>query len=242
MRQVVLDTETTGMNQGSGSIAEGHNVIEIGCVEMINRRLTGQTYHQYIRPNRKVDPEAIAVHGITDEFLEDKPLFSEVVDEFISFIQGAELVIHNATFDVTFLDAEFERLGIDTRVEELTDGKVVDSLRLARKKHPGQKNNLDALCRRYGIDNSNRTLHGALLDAQILADVYLILTGGQTRLLLDDQSVSEQSTADIQLTRIDSSKFTLKVITADKEELSAHKAFVERLNAASGGQALWSAD
>ncbi|MGR6874997.1 DNA polymerase III subunit epsilon, partial [Pseudomonas sp. HK3] len=178
MRQIVLDTETTG-------IGEGHKIIEIGCVEIINRKFTGRHYHQYVNPQRLVDPEAMEVHGITDEFLVDKPLFSEIADDFISFIKGAQLVIHNAPFDVGFMDREFGNLsGYPKTIDICT---VLDTLKLARQMHPGQRNSLDALCRRYGIDNSHRELHGALLDSEILADVYLLMTGGQTALTLDSQ-------------------------------------------------------
>lgn len=172
MRQIVLDTETTGLEPG-----EGHNIIEIGCVEMLNRRQTGRTYHQYIKPDREVDAEAVQVHGITNDFLEDKPRFNEVMEEFIEFVRGAELVIHNAAFDIGFLNAELQRNGYPERMENFC--LVTDTLLLARKKHPGQKNNLDALCNRYGINNAHRELHGALLDSEILADVYLALTGGR---------------------------------------------------------------
>ena len=178
MRQIVLDTETTGIDPN-----DGHRIIEIGCVEVVERELTGRNYHVYINPEREVEAEAITVHGITNEFLTDKPKFAEIADEFFEFIKGAELVIHNAAFDVGFMDSEFARL---KPVRKTADHcGVVDTLAIARAKHPGQKNNLDALCKRYGVDNSNRDLHGALLDAEILADVYLLMTGGQTALSLD---------------------------------------------------------
>ncbi len=180
MRQIVLDTETTGIDP-----KEGHRIIEIGCVEVVNRRLTGNHFHVYINPGRHIEQEAIEVHGITNEFLADKPTFSQVAQEFVSFIKGAQLVIHNAPFDVGFMDHEF---GMEASTKGVITNQicdVLDTLTLARQMHPGQKNNLDALCKRYGIDNSHRTLHGALLDAEILADVYLLLTGGQTALSLD---------------------------------------------------------
>ncbi|MEY8205787.1 MAG: DNA polymerase III subunit epsilon [Bermanella sp.] len=176
MRQVVLDTETTG-------IGEGHKIIEIGCIELVDRKFTGGQYHQYINPQRLVDPEAMAVHGISDEFLQDKPLFANVANDFIDFIRGAQLVIHNAPFDVGFMDREFGALNGYPQTADICT--VLDTLVLARKMHPGQRNSLDALCRRYGIDNSHRELHGALLDSEILADVYLLMTGGQTNLILD---------------------------------------------------------
>ena len=179
-RQVVLDTETTGLNH-----KEGHRIIEIGCVELVNRRLTDRQFHMYINPERLVDEGAMEVHGITNEFLQDKPLFKDVVDDFIDFIRGAELVIHNAPFDVGFMDSEFARLkpSVGKTIDFCT---VFDSLVYARKKHPGQRNSLDALCKRYGIDNSHRDLHGALLDAEILSDVYLLMTGGQLSMLDED--------------------------------------------------------
>ena len=177
-RQVVLDTETTGL-----STADDHRIIEIGCVELVNRRLTGKTFHQYINPEREIDSGAIEVHGITNESLADKPKFVEIVDDFMQFIEGAELVIHNAAFDVGFLDHELTKLPDEARrIKESCT--ILDTLKLARDKHPGQKNNLDALCRRYEVDNSNRELHGALLDAEILADVYLAMTGGQVSMSL----------------------------------------------------------
>jgi DNA polymerase-3 subunit epsilon len=186
MRQVVLDTETTGLET-----SQGHRIIEIGCVELIDRRVTDKHWHFYINPEREIDAGAFAVHGISNEFLQDKPLFADVAQDFVDYIKGAELVIHNATFDVGFLDHEFAKLdGESTRISSICS--VLDTLIMARQKHPGQKNNLDALCRRYFIDNSQRSLHGALLDARILADVYLSMTGGQTALSLDDDSGQEE--------------------------------------------------
>lgn len=176
MRQVVLDTETTGLEVGGG-----HRIIEIGCVELVNRRLTGRHFHRYVNPLREVDAGAIEVHGITNEFLADKPEFRAVAADFLEFIEDAELVIHNAPFDLGFLDAELQRV-FPGRGPISSTFPVVDTLQLARRKHPGQRNNLDALCGRYGVDNSQRDLHGALLDAEILADVYLAMTGGQTDL------------------------------------------------------------
>jgi DNA polymerase-3 subunit epsilon len=175
MRQVVLDTETTGIGA-----EKGHRIIEIGCVELVDRKLTGRHYHQYVNPQRPSDEEAVAVHGITDEFLADKPFFEQVAQSFYDFIDGAELVIHNAPFDVGFMDMEFRRVGMP---ETTSFCSILDTLVLARDMHPGQRNSLDALCRRYGIDNSHRELHGALLDAEILSDVYLMMTGGQTDLM-----------------------------------------------------------
>jgi len=216
MRQIVLDTETTGIDPN-----EGHRIIEIGCVEVIERELTGRNYHVYINPEREVEAEAITVHGITNEFLADKPKFAEVADEFFEFIKGAELVIHNAAFDVGFMDSEFARL---KPVRKTADHcGIVDSLAIARKKHPGQKNNLDALCKRYGVDNSNRDLHGALLDAEILADVYLLMTGGQTALSLDAGSGDEGGDGGIR--RISGERAPLAVVRATSDEASAHDEF-----------------
>ena len=190
VRQVVLDTETTGMNM-TGQPQIGHNIIEIGAVEVINRRLTGRTFHVYIKPPREVDEEAIRVHGITNEFLQDKPVFAEIADDFLAFIKGAELIIHNAPFDVAFMDQEFSYLkNPPPKTAEMCT--VTDSLQLARKMYPGKRNNLDALCDRLGIDNSKRVLHGALLDAEILADVFLMMTGGQIALLVDEENTTAQ--------------------------------------------------
>ena len=185
MRQIVLDTETTGIDPN-----DGHRIIEIGCVELVGRKLTGRHFHRYINPEREVEAGAIEVHGITNEMLADKPLFSAVAEEFLDFVRGAELVIHNAPFDVGFLDMELARLpGRQPKLAEICG--VVDTLVMARQKHPGQRNSLDALCQRYYVDNSQRDLHGALLDAEILADVYLIMTGGQTNLALAGEDGNE---------------------------------------------------
>lgn len=233
MRQIVLDTETTGLEP-----KEGHNIIEIGCVEMQKRKLTGRTYHQYIKPDRDVEVEAITVHGITNEYLADKPKFVQVMHEFLDFIRGAELVIHNAAFDVGFIDEELKRNGIKERVADICT--VTDSLAIARKKHPGQKNNLDALCRRYGIDNSHRELHGALLDSEILADVYLMLTGGQTALMLD-ASGGEGGGADAGVGAIRRvvAGLELPVLAANEVEQSEHEKFVKLLDKKAGGESLW---
>lgn len=231
MRQIVLDTETTGLEP-----KEGHNIIEIGCVEMDNRRLTGRTYHQYIKPDRDIEEEAIAVHGITNESLVDKPRFAEITEEFIEFIRGANLVIHNAAFDVGFIDKELERNGYPERVADICT--VTDSLKLAREKHPGQKNNLDALCRRYGIDNSHRELHGALLDSEILADVYLMMTGGQTSLILGHEG--DDGIGGVGgIRRVEGNHWELTVPRASGEEQAAHEAFLALLDKKSGGGCLW---
>lgn len=229
MRQIVLDTETTGIDP-----AEGHRIIEIGCVELFERQLTGRHYHVYINPDREVEEEAISVHGITNEFLADKPRFAEIAQEFFEFIEGAELVIHNAAFDVGFMDAEFARLKPVRKVADHCG--VLDSLAVARRKHPGQKNSLDALCKRYGVDNSNRELHGALLDAEILADVFLLLTGGQTALSLDAAGDGEEGGAAVR--RLPADRPRLAVVRARDDELAAHEAFLDTVEKA-GGEAVW---
>lgn len=230
MRQIVLDTETTGIDPG-----EGHRIIEIGCVELVERKLTGRHYHVYINPEREVEEEAITIHGITNEFLADKPKFAEVADEFFAFIEGAELVIHNAAFDVGFMDSEFARLKPVRKVADHCG--VVDSLAIARRKHPGQRNSLDALCKRYGVDNSARELHGALLDAEILADVYLLLTGGQTALSLD--AGSDGSDGGQIIRRLPAERPRLKVISASPQELEAHEKFLDTVAGKSGDEVLW---
>jgi DNA polymerase-3 subunit epsilon len=234
MRQVVLDTETTGL-----SPSEGHRVIEIGAVELLNRRLTGKHFHHYLQPDRQIDPGAEAVHGISNEFLADKPRFGDVAAEFLEFVAGAELIIHNAAFDVGFLNAELARLenGDVERIDALCS--VLDTLPMARRMHPGQRNTLDALCRRYGVDNSGRSLHGALLDAQILADVYLAMTGGQVTLLLGDEANAAQDGTAAQPLRIRADRPALAVITPTAEELAAHVARLKAIDKASGGRCLW---
>ncbi|NCF17081.1 MAG: DNA polymerase III subunit epsilon [Haliea sp.] len=235
MRQIVLDTETTGLEA-----SQGHRIIEIGCVELVNRRLTGNHYHQYINPRREIDQGAIEVHGITSEFLEDKPLFEQIAGEFVEYIAGAELIIHNAPFDLGFLNAELQRL--DHKRTALEDASpIVDTLVMARAKHPGQRNNLDALCQRYGVDNSQRDLHGALLDAEILADVYLAMTGGQTTFQLSDSGIAtgEGQGVGEQLRRLSSDRQPLPVIRASEEELVAHEAQLEAIAGDSGGRVLW---
>ncbi|MDU3363667.1 MAG: DNA polymerase III subunit epsilon [Proteus mirabilis] len=235
-RQIVLDTETTVMNK-LGVHYEGHNIIEIGAVEVINRRLTGRNFHVYIKPERLVDPEAFEVHGISDEFLEDCPSFAEIADEFLAYIRGAELIIHNASFDIGFMDYEFQKLNRDIPLTE-TFCQITDSLAMARELFPGKRNNLDALCDRYLIDNSKRTLHGALLDAEILADVYLAMTGGQTALAfsMEGEPSEEQKGDDIQ--RIVRPVRGLRVIKASAEELVAHEARLD-LVVKKGGHCLW---
>lgn len=226
MRQVVLDTETTG-------IGDGHRIIEIGCVELVERKKTGRHYHQYINPERMIDEEAAEVHGITNEWLEQQgyPVFSAISDEFCAFISGAELVIHNAAFDVGMMDAEFSRLNLPhTR----TFCTVLDTLLLARDLHPGARNNLDALCKRYGIDNTHRELHGALKDSEILADVYLTMTGGQTDLALAVES-GDNGGLDNKELNIDLSHCVLPVINVSSHELEAHEALLDMIDEKSQG-------
>ncbi|UTA46434.1 DNA polymerase III subunit epsilon [Simiduia sp. 21SJ11W-1] len=232
MRQIVLDTETTGIDPN-----QGHRIIEIGCVELINRKLTGRHYHQYINPDREVEQGAIDVHGITNEFLADKPLFRAVADDFLAFVDGAELVIHNAPFDVGFINHEFRMLADGKRNIETYCG-IVDTLALARAKHPGQKNNLDALCKRYGVDNSQRDLHGALLDAEILADVYLLMTGGQEALSFASASEKKDTGGKQGIRRLNANRAALPVVQADAAELAAHQQKLEKLQKVSGA-CLW---
>lgn len=230
MRQIVLDTETTGLET-----SQDHRIIEIGCVEMVNRKLTGRHYHQYINPQRKVDEGAMEVHGITDQFLEDKPLFDAIAPEFFEFVTGADLIIHNAPFDLGFINHETAKLPGNIAAIE-TGCKIIDTLALARQKHPGQKNNLDALCKRYGVDNSQRDLHGALLDAEILADVYLLMTGGQVNLNINDQSAADSGEINqaSNIRRLPDSRPSLRVITANDHEIARHQAKLKSIEAASG--------
>ncbi|MHB0775335.1 DNA polymerase III subunit epsilon [Halomonas sp. WWR20] len=235
MRQIVLDTETTGIDP-----KQGHRLVEIGAVELINRRFTGNTYHQYINPQRAIDPEAIAVHGITDERVASEPVFADVADAFWEFIKGAELVIHNAAFDVGFIDHEFGMLNASRSASKLGPVSdhcgILDTLKLARDRHPGQRNNLDALCKRYAIDNGHRVLHGALLDAEILADVYLTMTGGQTALLLggSDESRNGDSQGASGIRRIDRKGMRLAVTPPTHAELQAHRAKLDQIRQAAG--------
>lgn len=235
LRQIVLDTETTGLEHN-----QGHRLIEVGCVELIDRKLTGRHYHQYLNPQREIDAGAIEVHGITHEMLADKPLFAQVADDLLAFIDGAELIIHNAPFDLGFLNSEFGRLerGIQ-RIEQLCG--IVDTLVMARQRHPGQKNNLDALCQRYDVDNSQRDLHGALLDAEILADVYLRMTGGQTALELAASEGDDGSSAagSIGIRRLDPARAALVVIRANAIELELHEQRLAGIDKASGGKTVW---
>lgn len=232
MRQIVLDTETTGLEP-----EQGHRIIEIGCVEIVNRRLTGNHYHQYLQPDRDIDAGAVEVHGITVEFLADKPRFADVIHDFLTFVSGAELIIHNAPFDVGFINHELRRLDAGHASIDTVCG-VVDTLQMARRLHPGQKNSLDALCKRYGIDNSQRTLHGALLDAEILADVYLSMTGGQVTLELESAEAAG-GIVDAIVRKTRDRVLGLPIVRATAEELAAHKAFLEKIRDASGGDCLW---
>ena len=234
-RQVVLDTETTGLE-----VSQGHRIIEIGCVELINRRLTGRHFHQYIQPERDIDAGALAVHGITPEFLADKPTFDRIVKDFLGFIEDAELVIHNAPFDVGFIDAEFMRLDRN-HPNTASLCSVVDTLTLARSKHPGQRNSLDALCQRYHVDNASRTLHGALLDAEILADVYLTMTGGQTTLGLHDEQSEEGGGAGGtgRIRRLNTDRAALPVLCATPQEVDRHESRLDQIATHSGGTVLW---
>lgn len=232
MRQIILDTETTGLK-----VEEGHRLIEIGCVEMIDRKLTGTHYHKYINPQREVEPAAFAVHGISNEFLKDKPVFSDIADELMDFISNAELIIHNAPFDLSFINKELVlvRQGYKTVTDYC---RVVDTLKMARQLHVGQKNSLDALCKRYKVDNSKRNLHGALLDAYLLAQVYLAMTGGQGSFF---DSISENQTTDTKnsetSTKVPIQKHNLTVLRANADELVLHEKYLESLK--KQGKCLW---
>lgn len=231
MRQVILDTETTGLE-----VEKGHRIIEIGCVELVNRRRTGNTFHRYLNPERQIDEAAAEVHGITTDMLADKPRFTDVAEELLDFIGGAELVIHNAEFDAGFLDQELQLASLKTRVTDCC--QIVDTLILARQIHPGQRNSLDALCRRYQVDNSGRDLHGALLDAQLLADVYLAMTGGQGELSLDRDEPGRPR-AEAAGRRVHRQGLALTVRRASASELCAHEACLDIVDQACDDGALW---
>lgn len=234
MRQIVLDTETTGLE-----VSEGHRIIEIGCVELVHRRISGKTWHRYLRPEREVEAEALAVHGITNEFLAGQPRFADVADEFLEFIAGSELVIHNAPFDLGFLDAELAQAAANRRITDVCS--VLDTLELARSMHPGQRNSLDALCKRYEVDNSKRDLHGALLDARILADVYLAMSGGQAALGLDrEHSGADQARSEQQ--RAERGAVQIPIITASATELAAHERLLDAIGNTAGGRVLFRRD
>jgi len=229
MRQIFLDTETTGLSAESGD-----RVIEIGCIEMDSRRMTGRTLHFYLNPERRSHPDAIKIHGLTDEFLADKPLFASVADELLEFVAGAEIVIHNAAFDVGFLNEELRRVGRPKFGESVL--KVTDSLLMAREMFPGKANSLDALCKRLEVDNSNRALHGALLDAGLLAEVYIRMTRGQNSLVIDSGEVSAEQLA---LDAVDFEALGLRVVPAGAAEMAEHAAVLAELDKSSGGKTLW---
>lgn len=230
MRQVFLDTETTGL-----SFESGDRIVEVGCVELVNRRLTGRSKHFYINPQRPNSEDALKIHGLTDDFLADKPLFAAVADELVEFLDGAEVVIHNAAFDVGFIDAELARIGRPSFASIVS--KVTDTLALAREMYPGKSNSLDALCRRLEVDNSNRTLHGALLDAGLLAEVYIRMTRGQDSLVIDISQADGTGALDGVV--VDLSTFELIVVEPSAEELAAHALILADLDKASGGRTLW---
>jgi len=234
MRQIILDTETTGLDP-----AQGHRIVELACVEMVNRTLTGNHLHLYLNPDRDSDPEALAVHGLTTDFLSGHPRFEDVVQQFVDFVRDGELIIHNAAFDCRFLNAELQRVGLP-RVEELC-ATVTDSLLFARELHPGKRNSLDALCERYGISNAHRTLHGALLDSELLADVWLAMTRGQDALLMDFEEDAETVSTGGSLGqgRVDTS--VLRVVAASEAEAAQHEAYLEVLDKAVKGQCIWRA-
>ena len=226
-RQIVLDTETTGLEP-----SQGHRIIEIGCVELIDRRLTGNDFHQYLQPDREIDAGAVEVHGITNEFLADKPRFADVVQDFMDYVQGAELVIHNAPFDVGFINAELKKAGGWNRLESYCS--ITDTLVMARNKHPGQRNSLDALCGRYDIDNSQRQKHGALLDAEILAEVYLAMTGGQSTLFQEEQGPEESGGEGQEIRCLSTTREPLRVVKASREEALEHTRFLQEM-----GESIW---
>ncbi|MCW5613012.1 MAG: DNA polymerase III subunit epsilon [Rubrivivax sp.] len=232
MRQIFLDTETTGLDA-----AQGDRIIEIGCIELLNRRLSGRRLHHYVNPQRSSHPDALRVHGITDEFLADKPLFAQVADELLAFVAGAEVIIHNADFDLRFLDAELERLGRGRFADHAA--AVTDSLALARELYPGKSNSLDALCRRLEVDNSQRELHGALLDAGLLAEVFLRMTRGQDSLVIDADGGTEAAAGGPALAAVDLASLVLPVIEPTDDERAAHEAVLAELDQASGGRTVW---
>jgi len=233
-RQIILDTETTGLE-----VDLGHRIIEIGCVELRNRRPTHNNFHRYINPEREIDAGAISVHGITNERVAQEPNFAALAQQIWDYLAGAELIIHNAPFDVGFLNAEFARAGVIGKLEDVCE--ITDTVTMARRLHPGQKVNLDALCKRYAVDNSNRDFHGALLDARLLADVYLAMTGGQGALVLDDEG-SGQARRSRFAELLGASAAALPVITADAGELAAHQARLQKIADKSKGKCLWADD
>jgi DNA polymerase-3 subunit epsilon len=232
MRQIVLDTETTGLEP-----EQGHRIIEVGCVELLERRLTGHNFHVYLQPDREIDAGAIEVHGITNEFLADKPRFTDVVTDLIDYLRGAELIIHNAPFDVGFLDHELRLAGGWQPLGSYCS--VVDTLLMARELHPGQRNSLDALCSRYDVDNAHREKHGALLDAEILADVYLAMTGGQTAMFADAEAGNDSEGRVTGIRRLAAERPRLRVVAASADERTAHEARLDALDKACHGPCVW---
>ena len=221
MRQIFLDTETTGL-----SAAKGHRIIEIGAVELIDRKLTGNDYQTYLNPERKIDPGSINVHGITNEFISDKPLFKEILKDLLSYISDSEIIMHNAPFDTSFLDNEFLLAGMQKKLDDLCS--IQDSLVIAREMHPGKRNSLDALCTRYDVDTSSRDLHGALIDAKLLANVYLLMTGGQVGFFGDQQSSNDHQENNV--THFDYSKRSIIKVKTNKDDLESHKNYIKKLS------------
>ncbi len=232
MRQIILDTETTGLSADAGD-----RIIELGCVEMVARKLTGRNLYFYFNPDRDSHEEALRVHGISNEFLRDKPRFAELADEIVTYLEGAELIIHNAAFDVGFLDKELERVGKPPLARIVAN--VVDTLAMAKEMFPGKRNSLDALCDRLGVDNSGRTLHGALLDAELLADVYIGMTRGQEALLIDLEPGDNTQTSTLAGRRLDLAMLDLPVIRASEQEVAAHESLLVQMDKSSGGKTVW---
>jgi len=232
MRQVVLDTETTGLE-----VEQQHRIIEIGCVELVNRRLTGRSFHRYLNPERDIDEGALEVHGLSREQLAKEARFADIHAEFLEFVRDAELIIHNAPFDVAFLNAELARIGAAPAITEVC--KILDTLPLARQMHPGQRNSLDALCKRYSVDNSHRDYHGALLDARLLAEVYLAMTGGQATFILSAEADSVRVRSRLEIPALEFADVRIAVIEASEEELAAHERLLALLDRASDGKTVW---
>ena len=232
MRQIILDTETTGLE-----VSDGNRILEIGCVELVNRQFSGNTLHLYINPERESEEGALRVHGLTTEFLRDKPTFAQIADDFLTFVQDAEIIIHNAAFDTRFLDNELQLVG--KREFRSYVAGVVDSLALAKEQFPGKRNSLDALCDRLEVDNSGRTLHGALLDAELLADVYINMTRGQEALLIADEEPKDKGASAVRVAAVDFSSLKLQVITASEDELTAHLDVLKQIDKSSGGKTIW---
>ena len=230
MRQLILDTETTGL-----SVESGHRVIEIGVVEIVDRRITGNDFQSYLNPERKIDPATIPIHGITDEFIADKPLFKDLVGDFLDYVKGAEVIMHNAPFDTSFINNELALLGLDDRLEELCE--ITDTVVLAKKKHPGQRNSLDALCSRYNVDTTNREVHGALIDAKLLANVYLLMTGGQVGFFNQDQTTTNGPSDDNQ--NFDFKNRKIIQIDLNEDEVKNHQRYLEKLSKVSKKDLKW---